>query len=44
MDAIWISKMSISGDVAEWLTRWASSLRIAVHVGLNPVNGESLFP
>jgi hypothetical protein len=33
-----------SGNVAEWLTRGASDLRITDHVGSNPVRGKLLFP
>ena len=35
---------NISGGVVEWLTRVTSNLRIASHMGSNPVRSKLLFP
>ena len=36
--------LDIGGDVVEWLTHWTNDLRIASHMGSNPVRDKWLFP
>ena len=39
-----ILALPLDGDVVEWLTRRINNLRIASHMGSNPVRDKPLFP